>query len=247
MITKTKSKCSDNNQNVSSSNNPAKLKKRLMNNYVKHSPSENIDNDVSKNRKRDMTVDYGYYSMPTTESDRNTLSSNGDDEQDMSDEDKLFESLDFTSSSSTSEFTILKPKLASESFFSDKTIKSNIESYLNDLQNAIQIYVRPCIVLEILSVHQSLDLYQNVEKLIPVTKFMLNVISTSCQNDKSPVLPNAESINIVFDSYITYLNGLPKAIHMLSELTRSNQKFISFLEVGVFRKSKLVFFLHILT
>lgn len=62
-------------------------------------------------------------------------------------------------------------------------------------------------------------------KLIPVTKFLLNILESRSET-------RSETIKIVFDSFITYLNGLPKAISLFSQLTCNHAKFISFLEVS---------------
>ena len=45
------------------------------------------------------------------------------------------------------------------------SIKSDIQTFLVEIQNGIEIFVRPSIMLNIISKQQCLDLYQNVEKV----------------------------------------------------------------------------------
>lgn len=110
------------------------------------------------------------------------------------------------------------------------SFKTEMENFLIDIQNGIEVYVRPSIVLNILSKEQCLDLYQNVEKLIPVTKFMLNIINSFDSNPSN--FPNAESLKIVFASFKTYLCGMPNAVDLLGYLSCQNNNFILFLEVN---------------
>lgn len=213
--------------------NNCKVKSNI---YDSRQLSNYVDVDDLKRDHYDLTTDYGYFSIPATDSERNTLTSkinstdkneNGCDDEN----DDLFQSLSYTTSSSISDFTdsfLSSNKKKDNHDKNNDLIKYKIEDFLYELQDAIQTYVRPCIVLKILSIQQCLDLYQNVEKLIPVSKFMLNIIGSLDQIS----LPNAESVNIVFESYKTYLDGLPKAICLLSELTKNNKMFISFLNVS---------------
>lgn len=45
------------------------------------------------------------------------------------------------------------------------SIKSDIQTFLHEIQNGIEIFVRPSMVLNIMSKQECLDLYQNVEKV----------------------------------------------------------------------------------
>lgn len=104
--------------------------------------------------------------------------------------------------------------------------KSECDYFLNQLQQAVDVYVRPSMVSNILTINECFNLYQNIEKLVPVTRFMTNVLFSSNQS----CLPNADMLKIVFDSFKTYLLGLPNAINLLSELTSQNEQFVEFLD-----------------
>ena len=177
------------------------------------------------------TVDYGYFSIPRTETNTKSFTSCS------------YSSLETAFSSGSSKHE------QGESHLDD--IKAQIESFLGNMQLLIDSYVRPSVMFKVLSVQQALDLYQNVEKLIPVTKFMLNIVNSHQSNPNK--LPNAELVRInfleinlffvlifvfyvkltlVFDSFKTYLNGLPNAIELLGELSTHYDKFIMFLEVN---------------
>lgn len=107
--------------------------------------------------------------------------------------------------------------------------RPDIEDFLDQIQKAIDMYVRPCRMLNILEIEESLMLFQNIEKLIPITKFLDNIIN-SVENGSGWYT----SLKIVFDAFKVYLTGLPNAINLLEELTFTNKKFINFHEVSIF-------------
>jgi hypothetical protein len=76
------------------------------------------------------------------------------------------------------------------------SIKFEIENFLNNMQLVIDVYVRPSAMLKILSVEQSLLLFQNIEKLVPVTRFILNMVNSYEQNTDK--LPNAELVSLIY-------------------------------------------------
>lgn len=106
--------------------------------------------------------------------------------------------------------------------------KTEIESFLSQIQQAIDTYVRPCMMLNVLAIEESLVLFQNIEKLIPVTKFLDNIIN-STDNGSGWY----SSLKIVFDAFKVYLTGISNAINLLEELTLSNKKFINFINVSI--------------
>lgn len=106
--------------------------------------------------------------------------------------------------------------------------KTEIDNFLNQIQLAIDTYVRPCLMLNVLTIEESLVLFQNIEKLIPITKFLDNIIN-STDNGSGWY----SSLKIVFDAFGVYLTGLSNAINLLQELTLSNKKFISFIDVSI--------------
>ena len=69
-------------------------------------------------------------------------------------------------SSKTNSKTSLSFNSSSDLISCTSNIKIEITSFLNNIQNGIDIYVRPSIVLNILSNQQCFDLFQNVEKVI---------------------------------------------------------------------------------
>ena len=64
--------------------------------------------------------------------------------------------------------------------------------FLSNMQHVIDTYVRPSAMLNVLSVEESLDLFQNIEKLVPVTRFVLNMVNSYEQNPSK--LLNAELV-----------------------------------------------------
>ena len=106
------------------------------------------------------------------------------------------------------------------------SFRAVLEQFIGDLQNGIEAYVRPTIALGILTERENFMLYQNVEKLVPVAKFLLNVIG-QLENDAHV---SSDSIKIVFSAFRTYLGGLPAAVDFLGEVTNSNDGFVLFLE-----------------
>lgn len=173
-----------------------------------------IDNKVTSNQveivtngkclKQEETIDYGYCSIPANE---NPL---------------------ISEFSSTSDLCTTSSSKYTDILTIDVEFKQEIDDFLNNIQKAIDIYVRPSIMFKVLSIEEAFMLYQNIEKLIPVTKFLYNIINSFDLNLNE--LPNAESLKIVFDSFKIYLNGLPKSISLLGDLTYSNDKFFKFIE-----------------
>lgn len=108
--------------------------------------------------------------------------------------------------------------------YSTEDLKDEINEFLNQIQNAIENYVRPSIMLKVLTIDESLSLFQNIEKLIPITKFLDNIINSNSM---------INSYKIVFDTFKVYLNGLPNAINLLEELACSNDKFVKFIDVSL--------------
>ncbi len=125
------------------------------------------------------SADYGYHSIPRTCFSSSSILS--------------FNSPTILSTSSTECNIQITNQLAS-SVNSNvvKDINLAINDFLQKIQCLIDVYVRPCMVFKILSTEQSFGLFQNVEKLIPVTRFLLNIFSSSFDR-----LPNAESVCFV--------------------------------------------------
>ena len=162
---------------------------------------------------QEQTVDYGYYSIPRANSCKSHISST-----------KQYTSLSSSSSKSSGfceEETYIPCADAVSSF------KADLENFIREIQCGIETYVRPSVALNILSQQESFDLYQNVEKLIPVAKFLLNIIG---QIDSSSGAFNADSLNIILTAFKTYLSGLARSIEFLHHLTTENDEFILFLE-----------------
>ena len=165
----------------------------------------------------DTTADYGYHSIPRI----NSCEINSSESKQTS----CSSLLTTASSSCSSGFVDMKQ----DSLKSCTTLfKDELESFLVDIQCGIETYVRPSVVLKILSQSECLELFQNVEKLVPVARFLLNVIN-SCDVDANGCL-NAESLNIVFSSFKTYMSGLSEAIEFLGYLSATNEDFILYLE-----------------
>jgi hypothetical protein len=174
------------------------------------------------------TIDCGYYSIPTTDvslHNRN-LSMNDDDNND---------SLCGYSSSSMSSLSSLDQYQTIDFTSFVDLVQQDIEEFLFKMQDSIEIYVRPLINSNIVSRQECLFLYQNIEKLIPVTKYLLNMFTSlkTLKTDRTSSSFNTNSndmLNIVFDTFKIYLNGLSKALLLLDSLTRRNDYFISFIE-----------------
>jgi hypothetical protein len=104
------------------------------------------------------------------------------------------------------------------------SIEESVELFINKLQSLIEVYIRPLIALNILNKHEYLVLFQNMEKLVPVTKYLLqNVIQNNDYNNSS--------LKTVFETYETYLCGLPNAIKLLQNLLVYHEEFYLFLKV----------------
>lgn len=148
--------------------------------------------------------DVGYHSMPTN----SLASSKHSSTSSLATAESGFSSYDEGSTNSISSF------------------KASLEQFIGDLQHGIQAYVRPTTALNILNERENFMLYQNVEKLVPVAKFLLNVIS-QLEND-SVISP--ESITIILNAFKTYVSGLPAAVEFLGKLTNVNESFVLFME-----------------
>ncbi len=151
------------------------------------------------------SVDCGYHSMPRTNSIPNT---------------KSLYSLSSLASSSDSHLSTANLESQFQQF------KHETEHFLLQIQKAIEKFVRPSIVLNILSINECLSLYQNLEKLCAVTKFMQNFMQNQLES-------NFDMLNVVFDAYKTYLNGLPKSLVILGDLLSTNEKFAAFTNVSL--------------
>lgn len=158
--------------------------------------------------KMNSSIDYGYCSIPSKEN-LHSISSGS-----------INSTLSVASSSNSSHRS------------TDDKINSSIESLLDEcglflkkMQCAIDTYTRPC--LNILGLNEYIILYQNVEKLIPVTRFFTNLLRTTTTSDS--IKQHAQTFKIVFESFKTYLIGLPLAIELLDRLTNNNQKFSKFI------------------
>ncbi|CAF1043896.1 unnamed protein product [Brachionus calyciflorus] len=122
---------------------------------------------------------------------------------------------------------------------SNVDFKEEINEFLSQIQQAIENYVRPSIMFKVLTIDESLILFQNVEKLIPVTKFLDNLINSIETNSNYNT-----SLKIVFDAFKVYLNGLPQAVNLLEDLTISNDKFVKFIDnIGEVCSFKIMDFL----
>ena len=153
---------------------------------------------VMDNKTND-TEDYGYHSIPQ-ESQLNSQTSLND---------SLDESIE----------------AASTMFLSNEEqtcVEESIELFINKLQTLIEVYIRPLIALNILNKNEYLILFQNMEKLVPVTNYLLNVIHTNDFNNGS--------LKTVFETYETYLCGLPNAIKLLKDLLVNHEEFYLFLK-----------------
>jgi hypothetical protein len=135
----------------------------------------------------DESIDYGYCSIPRTNSIPNTKSLASD-----------FGSSSAASSSSSIAVDSIKPAAAVATTARRHHVvvkfKSECDYFLAQIQQAIDVYVRPSIVLNILSISECLALYQNIEKLIPVTRFMQNVLCNSLE-DCGDNLPNSDLVS----------------------------------------------------
>ncbi len=103
---------------------------------------------------------------------------------------------------------------------------SYLENFITNIQLGIEAYVRPSLVLNILTQSECFELYQNIEKLVVVAKFLLNIIDQY----ESMSLVNVDSLNIVFTVFKTYLDGLCDAMGLLGHLTCQNDNFNIFVE-----------------
>lgn len=203
----------------------------------------------------DDSIDDGYYSIQTnggsiTSRNKNKFSTSSslssDSETNMI---KSYSSLSSVASSLTNDMSTLDLD----------SMKYEIENFLNNMQSVIDVYVRPLAIFKILDIEQSLTLFQNIEKLVPVTRFVLNMINSYEQNPTK--LPNVElvykikkfeyhqsfnlfilivliislylKLKVVFESFKTYLLGLPKATSLLGELAVTSDLFMDFLEVNI--------------
>ena len=140
------------------------------------------DDLLSSERANDETIDYGYYSIPTTGSSASSR--------------KHHASSFSTSSSSgigkSGSVTSLESAVAT-SIVDLASTKHEIEQFLANMRLVIDTYVRPAAMLKILSAEQSLDLFQNIEKLIPISKFMLSIVNSYEQNPAK--LPQADLVS----------------------------------------------------
>ena len=159
---------------ISSSNNQRIVEEPFVSNM-------NCDNDNE-------TVDYGYFSIPRTETNKNSVNT------------KSLTSCSYSSLDTACSFESNKKEANLSAHEQDDgylhDIRAQIEAFLGNMQSLIDSYVRPSVMFKVLSVQQALDLYQNVEKLIPVTKFMLNIVNSYQSNPNK--LPNAELVKIIF-------------------------------------------------
>lgn len=162
---------------------------------------------------REETIDYGYHSIPRASSCESQISAK-----------QSYSSLS-TSSSKSSGFCEEETHTPCKDVIS--SFKADLENFIREIQCGIETYVRPSVVFNILSQLESFDLYQNVEKLIPVAKFLLNIIG---QLDNNPCALNVDSMNLVLTTFKTYLSGLAKSIQFLHQLSTENDEFILFLE-----------------
>ena len=158
--------------------------------------------------------DYGYFSMPSNRSELATLSSNSG---------SSIATAASTSRQSTTD-----------------TFRQQIDAFAASIGAAVDAYVRPCAVFGVLSGEQCIGLFQNIEKLVPVSKFLSSMMSSAAASSSASTstatvlqLPKAESMNIVCDAFKTYLHGLPRAIRLLDELVATNQSFTHFLNVSL--------------
>lgn len=170
---------------------------------VHHQSSESVVNSYQKSVDEVSLEDAGYHSMPA-----NSLAS--------------------SKHSSTSSLSTAESGFSSDegSINSVSSFKASLEQFISNLQHGIEAYVRPTMALNILSDSENFMLYQNVEKLVPIAKFLLNVIS-QLEND-SAISP--ESIQIIFSAFKTYMSGLPAAVELLGKLTNVNESFVLFME-----------------
>jgi hypothetical protein len=172
-------------------------------------------NQTNIDRKMD-SDDCGYYSIPRTDGSQPSLTSIGQDN-------------DFNNINSSIESSLHSLNVAHEENISFDDLKQEIleksEEFLSKIQVAIEAYVRPIMALKLISKSQYLRLFQNMEKLIPVTKFMFSIIT---QTDLNNFALNLGKFNIVFETYETYVFGLPLAIQLFEELLRYNNEFNQF-------------------
>jgi hypothetical protein len=160
---------------ISTSNNQKIVEEPFVSNM-------NCDNDNE-------TVDYGYFSIPRTETNKNSVNT------------KSFTSCSYSSLDTACSFESNKKEANLSAHEQEECdgylddIRAQIEAFLGNMQSLIDSYVRPSVMFKVLSVQQALDLYQNVEKLIPVSKFMLNIVNSYQSNPNK--LPNAELVKII--------------------------------------------------
>jgi hypothetical protein len=130
------------------------------------------------------SIDGGYYSIPRTNSIPNTKSLASDFGSSAS-------SIGNSKASGESDDSAYNPVTLQRTESVIQKFKSECEYFLDQIQQAVDVYVRPTFVLQILSIDECLNLYQNIEKLIPVTKFMQNILSSCESND----LPNTDLVS----------------------------------------------------
>ncbi len=109
-------------------------------------------------------VDHGYVSIPNSIQSATTSYSSLASLSSILN--TLIQSESGYKSSKTNSKTSLSFNSSSDLISCTSNIKIEITSFLNNIQNGIDIYVRPSIVLNILSNQQCFDLFQNVEKVI---------------------------------------------------------------------------------
>ena len=130
-------------------------------------------------------------------------------------------------------------KAASTAFYNNNeqnNIEESVELFINKIQSLIEIYIRPLIALNILNKSEYLILFQNMEKLVPVTKYLLqNIIQNNDYTNSS--------LKTVFETYETYLCGLPDAIKLLKDLLVYHEEFYLFLKVFKFFYIKILLLL----
>ena len=154
---------------------------------------------VVTDNKTNETEDYGYHSIPR-------------------------ESQLDSQTSLTTSFEEINENDESIELTSQISIQASVELFINKLQSLIEVYIRPLIALNILSKKEYLILFQNMEKLVPVSKYFYNVVVSNDYNS---------SLKIVFETFETYLCGLPNAIKLLQDLLVCHEEFYRFLKVYI--------------
>jgi hypothetical protein len=164
----------------------------------KYETEEDVALTIGNNNDMNDTIDYGYYSIPTSggslTSQKDSFSISSSSSSSSSSEAKHLKTKSFSSLSSviSSSSSLSLNELNQQAIDLD-SIKFEIENFLNNMQLVIDVYVRPSAMLKIISVEQSLFLFQNIEKLVPVTRFILNMVNSYEQNMNK--LPNAELVS----------------------------------------------------